>query len=81
MTYSATMQASFEAEKNKKAFAYTIIICGVLLLLAFIITWPIMLPPAPPSLTQDLLEINLGNNQDGFGVEQPRARGERMRRR
>ncbi len=77
MTYNVTMQATFEAEKNKKAFTYTIIICSVLLLLAFIITWPILVPPPPPLLTQDLLEINLGNNQDGFGVEQPLIKGQR----
>lgn len=68
------MQASFEAEKNKKAFAYTFIICGVLLVLAFIITWPI-LQMAPP-VAQDLLEINLGNNEEGWGEEQPLIKGE-----
>jgi hypothetical protein len=77
MTYNATMQATFEAEKNKKAFTYTILICGLLLILAFMITWPILLPPAPPLITQDLLEINLGNNREGFGSEQPRIKGER----
>ncbi|MCW3091857.1 MAG: TonB C-terminal protein [Ferruginibacter sp.] len=77
MTYNVIMQASFEAEKNKKAFTYTILICGILLILAFIITWPILLPTTPPALTQDLLEINLGNNEEGFGVEQPRIKGER----
>ncbi|MBC7886683.1 MAG: hypothetical protein H7Z13_02260 [Ferruginibacter sp.] len=76
MTYNVTMQTTFEAEKNKKAFTYTILICGVLLLLAFIITWPI-LQPAPPIITQDLLEINLGNNEEGFGLEQPLIKGQR----
>src|SRR5665647_615152 len=76
MTYNVTMQATFEAEKNKKAFTYTIIICGILLILAFIITWPILQPP-PPIITQDLLEINLGNNEEGFGGEQPLIKGER----
>ncbi len=77
MTYNVTMQATFEAEKNKKAFTYTIIICGVLLILAFIITWPILLPAPPPLMAQDLLEINLGNNEEGFGVDQPKIKGER----
>ncbi len=77
MTFNVSMEASFEAEKNKKAFAYTIGICALLLILAFVITWPIMLPPPPPVMAQDLLEINLGNNQEGFGQEQPRIRGER----
>jgi len=74
MTYHVTMQATFEAEKNKKAFAYTVVICGVLLILAFIITWPILLPSPP--IAQDLLEINLGNNEEGFGEEQPLIKGE-----
>ncbi|MEP7141373.1 MAG: hypothetical protein ABI707_00825 [Ferruginibacter sp.] len=76
MTYNVTMQATFEAEKNKKAFTYTIIICAALLILAFIITWPILLPPVPP-LSQDLIEINLGNNKEGFGEKQPLIKGER----
>jgi hypothetical protein len=74
MTYNVTMQASFEAEKNRKAFLYTFIICGVMLVLAFLITWPI-LQMAPP-VAQDLLEINLGNNEEGMGVEQPLIKGE-----
>lgn len=74
MIYNVTMQATFEAEKNKKAFAYTFIICSVLLILAFIITWPIL--QMPPPIAQDLLEINLGNNEEGFGEEQPLIKGE-----
>ncbi len=68
------MSATFEAEKNKKAFAYTIIICGTLLLLAFLISWPILQPPIP--ITQELLEINLGNNEEGMGEIQPLIKGE-----
>jgi len=76
MNYNVIMQATFEAEKNKKAFTYTILICAILLILAFIITWPILIPPTPV-ITQDLLEINLGNNEEGFGKEQPLIKGER----
>ena len=75
MLYNVSMDSTFEAEKNKKAFAYTATICGVLLLLAYFISWQI-LPLAPP-VAQDLLEINLGNNQEGFGEEQPLIKGER----
>ena len=75
MYYSTTMmQANFEAEKNKKAFTYTVLICGVLLLLFFFITWPIL--QVTPPLVQDLIEINLGNNIEGFGEEQPLKKGE-----
>ena len=63
------MQASFDIEKNKKAFTYTSIIVAVLLLLAIFITWPIIKPPLP--LVEDLIEINLGNNAEGFGEIQP----------
>ena len=73
MYYNQTMQSSFEAEKNKKAFTYTLIIVGTLLLLAIFITWPIIKPPVP--LVEDLIEINLGNNAEGFGEIQPLKKG------
>ena len=74
MYYNETMQASFEAEKNKKAFTYTTIIVGVLLLLAIFITWPVLQPK--PIIIQDLIEINLGNNEEGFGEVQPLKKGD-----
>lgn len=69
------MTASFESEKNKKAFIYTTIICVTLLLLFFLISWKVM-PPAVP-IVQDLIEINLGNEDEGFGEEQPLIKGNR----
>ena len=70
----ATIHPNFEAEKNKKAFIYTLIICATLLLLFFFIHWQILpLAPPPPA---DLIEINLGNNAEGFGEEQPLIKGE-----
>jgi hypothetical protein len=74
MNYTLSMQARFEAEKNKKAFLYTITICGVLLLLAFIITFPVL--KVVPPIAQDFMEINLGNNEEGFGEKQPLIKGE-----
>ena len=74
MYYNQTMQSSLEAEKNKKAFTYTIIIVGTLLLLAIFITWPIIKPPVP--LVEDLIEINLGNKVEGFGEIQPLKKGD-----
>ncbi len=68
------MQSTFEAEKNRKALTYTIIITAALLLLAIFITWPVILPK--PVVVQDLIEINLGNNQEGFGEVQPLIKGE-----
>ena len=65
----------FELEKNRKAFLYTVIICVTLLLLFFIIRWKILPPPEP--VIADLMEINLGNNFDGYGDEQPLIKGPR----
>lgn len=40
-----------------------------------LISWKVM-PPTPP-VVQDLIEINLGNNEEGFGEEQPLKKGVR----
>lgn len=70
-----TMTTSFESEKNRKALIYTALICGLLLLMFILISWKDN-PPAPP-VVEDLLEINLGNNEEGFGEVQPLIKGER----
>jgi len=72
---SMTRDLDFESEKNKKALLYTVIICGTLLLLFILISWKVM-PPSIP-VVQDLMEINLGNNDEGFGEKQPLIKGER----
>jgi len=64
---------TFSTEENKKAAVYTAIICGILLLLFFFIRWS-DLPPATP-LIQDQIVIDLGNDYDGFGDEQPMVKG------
>lgn len=69
-----SMNTTFESEKNRKALMYTAIICGVLLVLFFLISWKIVPPTAP--VVEDLIEINLGNNEEGFGEEQPLIKGE-----
>ncbi len=70
-----TQELEFESQKNRKAFLYTATICGILLLLFILISWKVM-PPSIP-VVQDLIEINLGNNDNGFGEEQPLIKGER----
>lgn len=75
MYYNNTMSASFEAEKNRKAFTYTAAIVAVLLLLAIFWTWTIL--PTPPPIAQDLIEINLGNLGEGFGEVQPLIKGDK----
>jgi hypothetical protein len=74
MNIPLAMQISFESEKNKKAFLYTVIICATILLLAFIITFPVL--KVTPPVVQDLIEVNLGNNEEGFGEEQPLIKGD-----
>lgn len=72
--YSSTMQSNFEAEKNQKAGIYTAIICAILLLLFYFITWRIqdVKPPVP----EELIEVNLGNEKEGFGEVQPLIKGD-----
>lgn len=70
-----TKEFEFESQKNRKAFLYTVIICGTLLLLFIIISWKVM-PPSIP-VVQDLMEINLGNNENGIGEEQPLIKGQK----
>jgi hypothetical protein len=69
------MTTSFETEKNRKALLYTALICGLLLLMFILISWTDNPPSAP--VVEDLIEINLGNNEEGFGEEQPLIKGER----
>ena len=73
MYSNQVIEASFEIEKNRKAFIYTAIIVAIFLLMAILITWPVIKPPIP--IAQDLIEINLGNNQEGFGEVQPLIKG------
>lgn len=69
-----TWEKAFESEKNRKAFTYTVITCVALLLMFFLISWKNS--PPPPPVIEDLMEINLGNNEDGWGEEQPLIKGE-----
>jgi outer membrane biosynthesis protein TonB len=69
------MATQFDKERHRKAFIYTAVICSVLLIAFIFISWKTP-PPAPP-VVQDLMEINLGNDDEGFGEEQPLIKGER----
>ena len=68
------MAATFETEKNRKAFLYTAAIVVALLLIAIFWTWQHITPPPP--IADDLIEINLGNLDEGFGNVQPLIKGE-----
>ena len=75
MHNTITMSSAFEAEKNRKAFFYTVIIAGIFLLLAIFWTW--IIPPPPAPIAQDMIEVNLGNLDEGFGAVQPLVKGEK----
>jgi hypothetical protein len=75
MSNTTTMSATFEAEKNRKAFIYTGLICGAILLIALLVSWKNT--PPPKKITEELIEINLGNDIEGFGDVQPLIKGEK----
>ncbi len=54
---------------------YTAGIVGIFLIIAIFYTWPLQIPPVPT--VQDLIDINLGNEQEGMGNIQPLVKGER----
>jgi outer membrane biosynthesis protein TonB len=68
------MTNEFDAQRRRKAFLYTALICSLLLIAFIFISWKVA-PPAPPVITE-LMEVNLGNNDEGFGEEQPLIKGE-----
>lgn len=72
---ASAINHSFEAEKNRKAFIYTAMVCGLFLLLAIFYTWPLQVPPTP--VVEDLIDVNLGNEQEGMGDIQPLVKGDR----
>ena len=72
---TALINHEFEAEKNRKAFLYTAMVCGVFLIFAIFYTWPMQVPPTPTVM--DLIQVNLGNEQEGMGDVQPLVKGER----
>jgi hypothetical protein len=72
---STAINHSFESEKNRKAFFYTAGICGIFIIIAIFYTWPLQIPHIPT--VQDLIDVNLGNEQEGMGNVQPLVKGER----
>lgn len=74
MNSTRIMSATFETEKNRKATLYTALICGVILLIAFLVSW--QNAPHPPKMAEELFEINLGNDIEGFGEVQPLIKGD-----
>lgn len=73
MNYSASMQISFEREKNYKAGAITATICFLLFLLFFYLQWTLPIIPLPA--TGEGIEVNLGNSETGIGDVAPTIPG------
>ena len=67
------MTAIYNREEQKKAMAFTFAICVFLMLLFFIIKWNNL--PATSPLIADEMMINLGNDAEGWGEEQPLTKG------
>jgi outer membrane biosynthesis protein TonB len=59
----------FEAQKNWKASGYTLLICTLLAIVLLFVTWTEPSLPIPP--VEDGIEVNLGNNDQGLGTDQP----------
>jgi hypothetical protein len=63
------MADNFESEKNIKASGYTLLVCALLLIVFFYISWT--QPAQPPPVVEDGIEVNLGNSDQGMGTDQP----------
>src|ERR1700688_4824509 len=60
---------SFESEKNLKASGYTLMVCILILIVLFFVTWTLPTIPLPP--LDEGIEVNLGNSDQGLGTNQP----------
>jgi hypothetical protein len=69
------MATQFDKQRHRKAFIYTAVICSVLLIAFIFISWTT--GPVAPPVVQNEMEINLGNDNEGFGDVQPLIKGER----
>ncbi len=62
-----------DTQKNIRAGTITGVICGLLVLMFFIISWTIPAPEVPP--VEEGIEVNLGNSDEGLGTEAPMIPG------
>jgi outer membrane biosynthesis protein TonB len=65
----AAQQHQFEIRKNRKALVFTLLICVLLCLLLFLVSWTHPANPVP--VPEDGIEVNLGNSDQGLGANQP----------
>ena len=68
------MADTFESEKNLKATGYTAVFCTLLLIILLYVSWtqPVEVPP----VTEEGIEVNLGNSDKGMGTNQPYLPGQ-----
>jgi hypothetical protein len=71
---SIIIDKNFEKEKNLKALGITILVCLLLFLFFLLTRWS--LPTIPPPITDEGIEVNLGNSEAGLGDIAPQAPGE-----
>jgi outer membrane biosynthesis protein TonB len=74
------MNTAQDNQRHRKALGYTTAICALLLLAFVFISWK-HLPPTKPLIQEEIAvdlgeELNLGNEIDGYGEEQPDIKGE-----
>ena len=69
MTNQALMNENFESQKNIKASGYTTLICVLLAVIFLFVKWT--LPSIPPPPVEEGIEVNLGNSEQGLGIDQP----------
>lgn len=66
--------ASFEQQKNTKAFMYTLLVCAGVAALFFMVSWA---PPVSPEQKEEEgMEVNLGSSETGLGEIQPLLPGD-----
>src|SRR4051794_8382547 len=64
----------FERQKNLKALGLTILVCAIIFLLMFLVSWT--LPQPEPPVADEGIEVNLGNSDQGMGNIAPEIPGE-----
>ena len=68
------MADTFESQKNLKATGYTAVFCTLLLIILLYASWT--LPVEAPPVTEEGIEVNLGNSDKGLGTDQPYLPGQ-----
>lgn len=63
------MSQEFESKKNIQAGSYTAVICVLMLVIFIFVKWG--MPPLPPPVVDEGIEVNLGNSDAGLGNDQP----------